>query len=110
MSTEMRDALKVREATSDDRLHMRWGSGYTSLGCPSRAQDNLNAVVLFVPENLIAIGSLLLTQVMRNHKGRIDVALGDTREQWTQVFVHVRLAHFQGQTFGKRSPYRHFIE
>jgi hypothetical protein len=46
-------------------------------------EDNLDAIVLFVPEDLIAIWRLFQAQAMRDHKGRINFALLNAREQWT---------------------------
>ena len=51
------------------------GSSSTILTVPSWPEDNLDTVVLFVPENFIAIWCLLQAQVMRDHKGGINLAL-----------------------------------
>ena len=53
-----------------------------AVGYPSRPEHNLDAVVLFVPEDFIVIWRLLQTQVMRDHEGGINLALLDAREQW----------------------------
>jgi hypothetical protein len=50
---------------------------------PLWPEHNLDAVVLFVPEDFIAIWCFLQAQVMRDHKGGINLALLDAREQWT---------------------------
>jgi hypothetical protein len=60
------------------------------------AQDNLDALLLFVPEDLIAVRCVIQAQAMRDDKRRINIALLNAPEQGAQISVHVRLTHFQG--------------
>src|SRR5437660_4428879 len=64
-------------------------------------EHNLDTVVFFVPEDFVAVGSILQVQAMRDDEGWIDIAMFDAFQQGTQVGMHIGLPHFEGQSFGK---------
>src|SRR5262249_53238561 len=43
---------------------------------------------------------------MTDDERRIDIASADLLQQGTHVFMHMRLSHFQSQTFGERDAKR----
>ena len=58
-------------------------------------QDNLNALILFVHEDVITVRGLLERQAMGDDVARIDLAFLDALKQWIHVLLHMRLARFQ---------------
>src|SRR4029434_11319020 len=56
-----------------------------------RFQHDLDAVVLLVPEHLVALGRVREPQPVSDDKRRIDLTILDTCEQRTHITVTVRL-------------------
>src|SRR6266851_9377132 len=56
-------------------------------------EDNLDAMILFVAKDGIAVGGFLQAQAMRDHKCRINIAALDALQQGMQIAVHMGLTH-----------------
>lgn len=70
-----------------------------------RFHHDLDAIVLLVLENLIAIWRVVETYSMRDDKRWINRAALDEFKQRRHVLVHVRLSHLERQAPARRSQW-----
>ncbi len=55
---------------------------------PVGVHDNLDTVVLLVPEHLVRPGRVVKRQVMRDDKRRVDLAALDSIQQRLHILLH----------------------
>src|SRR6266571_6869427 len=73
-------------------------------------QHHLNALLLFVAECAIGLGSFIQAQAMSDDECWVDISALNPFQQRLGIAVHVRLAHLEDQTFSKARAEWDFVE
>src|SRR2546421_9318012 len=73
-------------------------------------EHNLDTAILFMFENVIALGRLIQAQAVSDDERRINFASLDTFKQRVQVAMNVCLSHPEGQALGECSPKGKLVE
>src|ERR1051326_1626804 len=73
-------------------------------------ENYLNAIILFVLEDVVAFWPFVQRQAVRDDERGVDVAALDAFQQGAQVAMNVGLPHPEGQPFGEGSAEGKFIQ
>src|SRR5205807_4460531 len=93
-----RERIVLRRWPAPDAAHRKpVRPAWLSRIGPSRLHHDLDAAVLLVAKRLVELRPLRERRAMRDHEGRIDLALLNPLEQLRQIALHRRLRHAESE-------------
>src|SRR5436305_2505222 len=75
----------------------------------ARLEDELDALVLFVPEGPVPPGGLVEAEPVGDHPREVDLPLLDPLQQGAHVLLHVGLAHLEGEPLVHGGAHRDLV-